>query len=223
MNATRYSLIAGMLAATSLASAHLKPGSLDLGGTSFVVGQKINITWVQSIGHNDGRYDIYVSKDAGVKWTEVQGGWQGPKGDNVTITYPLTIPNMVSTTAQVRICQLAGGECVDANYILKSGNFTIAASAGIADGRADLTAPSMRFDGSTRSLETSFALASAAKVTLQAFDANGQVIATLLDGNREAGAYRLSLFSNRLGAASGHLLFKLTIGNETFTQSWNGL
>ncbi|MDB5104034.1 MAG: hypothetical protein JWP91_1723 [Fibrobacteres bacterium] len=210
--------------AASLASAHLKAGSLSIkGGETFTVGQKVPVTFVQSIGHNSGLYDFYFSKDAGATYSEFAAHFQGPKADGDTVKYTWTVPNSVTTKGVYRVCQLAGGECTDADYILKSGNFTIVAATGVNGERAAAAAPAMRFDAGTRNLEVSFALAGAEKVSLQAFDANGQAIATLLDGNQEAGSHSLSLFSNRLQSASGHLLFKLTIGKESFTQAWNGL
>jgi hypothetical protein len=57
------------------------------------------------------------------------------------------------------------------------------------------------------------------KVTLQAFDASGRVVATLLDGEKAAGSHRLSLFSNRLQQASGNVLLKLTFGAESLTRA----
>ncbi|MDB5051245.1 MAG: hypothetical protein JWO30_4316 [Fibrobacteres bacterium] len=214
------------LSIASLAAAHLEQGSLSIhGGETFTVGQIVKVTLVQTVGHNNGKYDFYFSKNNGTAWTEIIGNFQGPKEDGATVTYNWTVPNSVTAQGMFRACQLAGGECTDPIYILKSGAFTVvAAGTGIgAVGTASATAPSMTYSPETRSLETSFELSSAEKVTLQVFDARGQVLATLLDGSQEAGVHHLSLFSNALDAASGHLMFKLTVGGETYTRLFNTL
>jgi hypothetical protein len=208
----------------TLASAHLKAGSLSVkGGETFIVGEVVKVTLVQNVGHNDGRYDFYYSIDGGTKWTEIVGGFLGPKGDGDTVKYSWTVPNKPTTTAQFRACQLAGGECVDANYILKSPNFTISTTSGVVAPGIAASAPTLRFDGLTNSLEAEFSLASAERVTLQILAADGRVVATLVDGNRDAGHHRFSVFSNSLATATGHYVLKLTLGSESITRSWNGL
>ena len=204
--------------ATATSHAHLKAGSLSIkGGETFTVGEKVTVTFVQTVGHNDGRFDFYFSKNGGTAWTEFAAKWPGPKGDNETITYVWTVPNSVTTTGQFRACQLAGGECTDANYILKSGNFTIvAAGSGVEPGVRALT-PALEF--AREGVTAAFTLPAAGRVSLQAFDASGRVLATLLDGEKQAGDHRLSLFSNRLQQASGNVVLKLTFGAESLTRT----
>jgi hypothetical protein len=211
------------LSMASLAAAQLQQGSLSIkGGESFKVGQIVPVTFIQTLGHTNGTFDFYYSKDNGTKWTEIIGNWQGPKEDGATITYQWTVPNAVTAQGQFRTCEMAGGECLDPTYILKSGTFSIVSATGINQaGAASAAGPSLSFDAATRSLDASFTLGSAEKVTLQVFDAGGQVMATLLDGRQEAGAHHLSLFSNAMEAASGHLMFKLTLGGETYTRVLN--
>lgn len=198
--------------------AHLKPGSLSIkGGETFTVGQKVTVTFVQSVGHNDGRYDFYFSKNGGTSWSEFEAKWQGPKGDNETITYVWTVPNSLTETGIWRACQLAGGECTQADYILKSGAFKIvAAGSGVRPGAGAL-APGLDFAAGGVTAE--FAMPAAGKVVLQAFDASGRVLATLFEGEMAAGDQRLSLFSNRLQQASGNVVLKLTYGSESLTRS----
>lgn len=208
--------IAAFAAASSYA--HLKSGSLSIkGGESFTVGEKVTVTFVQTVGHNDGRFDFYFSKNGGTSWTEFAAKWPGPKGDNETISYVWTVPNSETTIGQFRACQLAGGECTDANYILKSGNFTIkAAGAGVEPGARALT-PALEF--AREGVTAEFNLPTAGRVTLQAFDASGRVLATLVDAEKAAGDHRLSLFSNRLQQASGNVVLKLTFGAESLTRT----
>jgi hypothetical protein len=211
-----------VISAAGLASAHLQQGSLSIkGGETFHVGEVVTVTLIQTVGHNNGKYDFYYSKDGGSKWTEIIGNWQGPKEDGATVTYKWTVPNQPSTTAQFRACQLAGGECVDPIYILKSGNFTITNATGIVEMQARSGEPSLRFDPATHALQADFDLARAEDVSLQVLDAAGHEVATLLQGRQEAGSHRVSVFSNRLENASGHLLLNLTMGSESYTQAWN--
>jgi hypothetical protein len=198
--------------------AHLKPGSLSIkGGETFTVGEKVTVTFVQSVGHNDGRFDFYFSKNGGSAWTEFAAKWPGPKGDNETITYVWTVPNSLTETGVWRACQLAGGECTDADYILKSGPFKIVAAGTSVLPGASASAASLDFAAGGVTAE--FRLDVPGKVTLQAFDASGRVVATLLDGEKAAGSHRLSLFSNRLQQASGNVLLKLTFGAESLTRA----
>lgn len=210
--------------AGTLASAHLEQGSLSIkGGETFKVGEIVKVTFVQTQGHNDGTYDFYYSTNAGSTWTETVGHFQGPKGDGDTVKYNWTVPNKPTTTAQFRACQLFVSECKDPVYILKSPNFTISTTSGVAVPGFAASAPTLRYDGLTRSLETEFTLASAQRVTLQLLEADGRVIATLVDGQKDAGHHRFSVFSNSLATATGHFVLKLTLGSETITRSWNGL
>jgi len=212
------------LALASFASAQVQPGSLSIkGGETFTVGQVVDVSLIQTLGHNNGKYDFYYSKDNGTKWTEIIGNYQGPKEDGATVTYKWTVPNAVTTQGMFRACEMAGGECLDPAYILKSGAFSIVpVGTGLNQaGSKTGSAPSMSYATETRSLETSFELGAAQKVTLQAFDGRGRLLATLLDGRREAGIHHLSLFSNRLETVSGQVLFRLTLGGDAFTSVVN--
>ncbi len=218
--------LAAVLVAGTLASAHLEQGSLSIkGGENFKIGDVVKVSLVQTVGHNNGKYDFYYSTNSGTNWTEIVGGFQGPKADGDTVKYNWTVPNKPSTTAQFRACQLAGGECTDPIYILKSPNFTISTTGGtgIRGIASRASAPSLAYDALTRSLDASFELAGSERVSLQILDARGEVVATLVDGRREAGFHRVSVFSNRLEGVSGHFVLKLTLGSESFTQAFNGL
>jgi hypothetical protein len=201
------------------AHAHLKQGSLyPKGGESFAIGQKVTIAWVQTQGH-DGLYDLYFSKNAGTSWSEFAGHWQGPKGDGDSVKYEWTVPaNSATTQGVIRVCQLAGGECKDAVYILKSGNFTITTASAV-EAQAPQAAGKLDFDAATGSLAVAFTLASASRVSLQAFDSQGRLLATLLDAEQAAGEHALSLFSNRLASMHGAVAFKLAWGGASLTRS----
>jgi hypothetical protein len=209
----------------TLASAQLKVGSLSIkGGETFTVGQVVNVSLVQSLGQNNGKYDFYFSSNGGGSWTEIIGNFQGPKGDGDTVKYNWTIPNKPTTTGQFRACQLAGGECTDAKYILKSGNFTITTVSGVrALQEAEAAGVSFRYDAVTGSLEAAYTLASAERTSLQILSADGRVVSTLVDEEQTAGAHKISVFSNSLASINGHFILKLNLGSRSITRSWNGV
>jgi hypothetical protein len=205
------------------AKAQLKSGSLSIkGGETFTVGQKVSVTLVQvkaGTGTRAGKYDFYFSGNGGTSWKEMIGNWQGPTGDNATVTWEWNITQAPTTTGIFRACLLSGGECTDPTYTLKSEAFTIVAQgtpvlplAGSAAGRLD-------FDAATGSFAVAFSLESPAHATLQAFDSRGRLLATLLDADQAAGDHALSLFSNRLGSMHGAVAFKLAWGGSSLTRS----
>lgn len=200
------------------AHAHLKAGSLNpKGGESFAVGQKVLVTWVQSQAH-DRKYDLYYSKNGGGAWTEFEANWLGAAGDNDTCKYQWTIPNAVSSQVQLRVCQMAGGHCTDAAYVLKSSNFSITAATPVLP-RAPETAGKLEFDASTGNLAFGFSLAAPGRVTLQAFDAQGKLMDVLLDEEKAAGDFSLSIASDRLQSLHGAVAFKLDWGAASLVRS----
>lgn len=80
-------------------------------------------------------------------------------------------------------------------------------------------APSLQFEPSQGSLEVTFGMDDAGKVSLLAFDTRGKLLATLLDGNQGSGYHHLSLFSNRLQGHSGKVVFQLRSGNTVLAES----
>lgn len=211
---------AGLVAILGLAfaaEAHLVAGSLSIkGGESFAAGSTVNVKWSQDVGH-DGKYDFKFSKDGGTTWTDVEKNKQLPTAAG-ELTYAWTVPGEATTQGQFRVCQLAGGAaCTDATYMLKSPDFTVTGSSPVRSAKAPETG-SLVFDARTRHLEVSFALAAEGKVLVQAFDAGGRLLATLLEGRRPAGNHRVSVFSNRL-EANAPVVFRLTAGGKTLSQA----
>ncbi|HKP97320.1 MAG TPA: hypothetical protein VJ385_16350 [Fibrobacteria bacterium] len=72
-------------------------------------------------------------------------------------------------------------------------------------------------------MDVSFGLAGSEAVLLQAFDARGRLVATLIEGNYAAGEHDLSVFSNRLITGSGSPVFRLKVGNRVKTHTWMNL
>jgi hypothetical protein len=218
-----------ILVSTSMISAHLISGSLvPKGDTTLTIAESITIKWGVTIGHEG--FDIALSTD-GNTWQMV-----GAVGASAR-TYIWKVPNSPTATARIRICQKAGTACTDAQntsspegtvipnqgtvYTLVSGNFTIAASSSVQPNQQSANAPSLRFLPDTRNVEVAFALTQGQDVSLQAFDTQGKLLATLVEGRKEAGNHRFSVFSNRLNG-SGPLLFKLNLGGQVHTENWNG-
>jgi hypothetical protein len=114
---------------------------------------------------------------------------------------------------------LAGGECRDNNYILKSGNFTITEQSSALRPPAAAQAGRLDFDPATGGIEVGFVLDASAHVALQAFDAQGRLLASLLDEDRSAGAHALSLFSSALSERHGTVVLRLAYGNAALTRS----
>jgi hypothetical protein len=216
--------IALILAAGSLATAQMDTSSFNIkGGEVFTAGSVHVVGFIQIKGHNDGMYRFLWSKDGGATWIVAMSSWHAPVEDSAVVTYPWTIPDISSNTVRFRACQLAGGEeCKDETYLLTSPDFTITNSTGLAEAGTRGAAPSVRYNAATRSLEASFALAAAERVSLQLIDAAGRVAATLMDGRREAGSHRVSVFSNRLESVAGRYVLRLQVGSESFTRTWIG-
>ena len=212
-------LAASVLVSATASLAHLTAGTLiPKGGETVVVGTKVTISWVQTLGH-DGKYDLYLSKNGGSSYSEFGTRWQGPTGDGDTVKYTWTVPNSPGATNQLRICQLAAGECTDAGHILKSGNFTIAAAGSGVVPFADAANPSLDFDPASRTVNAAFALAAPGRVTIQALDAQGRVLANLFDGEKTAGSHAVSLFATRLRSVSGQVIFRLAFGDRALTRT----
>lgn len=80
-------------------------------------------------------------------------------------------------------------------------------------------APFMRFDPDAGNLDVTFGIDQAARVSLQAFDTQGKLLAILLDVNEGSGFHQLSLFSNRLQGYKGHVVFQLRAGNSMLAET----
>lgn len=95
----------------------------------------------------------------------------------------------------------------------------VAAAAGNDVARLDegaWFAPTLRWQGG--SVEVTFGMDEAARVSLLAFDAQGRALATLMDAPQPAGYHQLSLFSNRLQGLEGRAYFQLRAGNAVLAE-----
>jgi hypothetical protein len=76
--------------------------------------------------------------------------------------------------------------------------------------------PTLRCDQG--SVEVTFGMDEAAQVSLVAYDAQGRVLATLLDKQQSAGYHHLSVFSNRLQGMDGGAYFQLRVGGQVLAE-----
>ena len=211
---------------TGLIHAHLVLGSLSpMGGETLAAGETVTISWSVETPHQKG-FDLALSKDGGKIFSNFKVG--SPDTENKD-TFKWTVPNEVTTMAKLRVCQ--SGPCSDAMnaskpggnnspWYLVSGIFTIQAAAGITTPSSSSNPLSLDFNPSTHNLDAAFTLTETTPVSLQAFDTQGRLAATLLQGTYASGTHNLSVFSNQLGASSGSLVFKLQVGNQVKTHSW---
>lgn len=103
---------------------------------------------------------------------------------------------------------------------LGNGGFAIAA-AGPAVQSEDHGAyfpPAMRFDAASGSVDVTFGLEEGARVSLHAFDAEGKLLATLLDADLPAGYHHRFVFANRLQGA-GRVVFQLRSGQTVLAET----
>lgn len=91
--------------------------------------------------------------------------------------------------------------------------------AGSASDQGAYFAPFIRFDSHAGNLDVTFGIDQAARISLQAFDTQGKLLANLLDVNEGSGFHHLSLFSNRLQGYQGHVIFKLRAGNAMLAET----
>lgn len=226
------SLVGCVLATAVIVNSHLVDGSLlPKGGETIFVGDVVSINWKTSTNHlpqtGVGGINIDFSKDAGASWTTIKTDFNDNEKTN---TFRWTVPaNLTTTSGLFRICQ--SGPCTDAMkttrasangspWYLVSGAVKIQASTALADAPGAAQNLAMDFNPDTRNVEVSFGLARPQDVQLQAFDTQGRLVATLLQGTYATGSHSLSVFSNRLVQGAGSLVFKLKVGEQVKTHTW---
>jgi hypothetical protein len=211
-----------------MASAHLSPTDLaPVGGATLKIGDPFVITWTETVHHD--LTDLALSVDDGATFTNFKTGFQDINGKN---TFKWTVAGAESKKAKIRICQESGKPCTNADkvtdnsgnaghYVLITSAFTITAGTSALQAVQHAEQPySIGFNPGTRNVDVSLGLARAEDVSLQAFDFQGRLVATLTQGRFEAGEHKLSLFSNRLESSAKSLIFRLQLGNQVLTQAW---
>ena len=231
----RYWLTAGVLVLSTagLASAHLfADGLAPATGATLSIGDTTTIAWKEQFNHAKGT-NIDLSEDGGTTWTTIKENFPDGQGVN---TFKWTVAGTASTNAMIRICQHDGGTvkaCLDGeksnslttapngNYVLVTGAFTLTAGTSSVKKVAAVRGFSINFRPDTRNVQVSFGLAEGKPVLLQTFTTQGRLLATLVQGEFAAGDHTLSLFSDRLDVTGGSLVFKLKVGDQVRSQTWN--
>ena len=231
----KYALKAGLviLMAAGLAGAHLSEADMKpTARESLVPGATYKITWKVTVVHNGTNIDLSVN--GGQTWTTIKENFKEASGAN---SLNWTVAGAATQNAKIRICQHGSTKSVgckdsdvtnslsetiprvDGNYILVSPAFTIASTSGLVQAPAPQGAFALDFIPATRNVNVSFVLAESGPVLLQAFDARGRLMATLVESDFAAGSHELSLFSNRLEAL-GAVFFKLQAGGQVQSYNW---
>lgn len=219
-------LVAFALAAATTSHAHLKANSLlPVTGSTVKVGDQVTITFGVQTGHIGG-VDIQYTKNNGQAWSMIKAGLLAPNVE--TYSFKWTVPaEAVSDNAILRICQVP--PCVDTMIHDRiSGNgapWRLVSTLKIQSPTAVIPTTNsggglvVEFDPATRNIGVAFNLTEASQATLQAFNLEGRLVATLIDGKFESGSHRLSVFANSLLSAQG-LILKLNAGGQSRSHTW---
>lgn len=218
-----------LLGSAVAASAHLNALTMPRAGETYAPGATVNVRW--GIGSAHDTQDLSYSINGGTSWISIATGL----ARNVA-AYTWTVPATPSTTVRFRVCQRdGGGGCTDAHntqaltsgirlpaggevYTAITGNFTISASSGLGEAEAGMPGARVRMNTASRSVDVAFAMEKAGKVRLEAFDAQGKRIATLVDENRAEGFHEFSVFSNALDVTRT-AVFRLQAGTQVIRHS----
>jgi hypothetical protein len=191
----------------SISWGHLTSGSLKFSRQGpYHPGDTLTISFRVGVIHGNCNIDLRLD---GKKWTSLKANLPAPAVQ--TYTYKWTVGTDTTSRGKIRICQLNGSTCTDADstddpdgrqkgsrYVLISQPFTIAATSAILPGTTDdVPALSMSAPGA---VDIAFSLVSEGMVNLTAYDARGRETAVLLNTRYPAGSHRLSLFSEALRA-----------------------
>lgn len=225
----------GCLLAVVMGNAHLNtPGLKPDAGETLIIGDSYTITFNVVAAHGKGTA-LAVSRDDGNTWTDFKSDYAESGGDN-SFKWTVTGPSTTGATAKIRICQGSNSPkpCTDADktnslteapnghYVMITPAFTISAAGSAIFGNTAAEPFSIDYRPATRNVDVSFGLTEARDVTLKAFDAQGRLLATLVQGRYQAGTHKLTAFSDKVNASSKSLVFKLTLGNQVRTHLWSG-
>jgi hypothetical protein len=217
--------ITGMmvLAAAGWAGAHLSSGSLTLSPAApFTSGAAVTVGWKVDVSHGFP-INIDISSDGGTTWSSVKAGLTDATG---TATYKMTMPTDATTHGKLRVCQGSASDCASikasqpstAPYTLVSSEFTISGTSAIVASSKQPYA--LGFEPASGKFVANFDLARDEKVLLQAFDFQGRLQATLLQGSFQEGQHNIAVSLPQALAASPALVVRLTLGEAVHTQAF---
>lgn len=214
---------AAFLSAAGLAGAHLTSGSLTLSPASpFTASQAVTVAWTVAVSHGSP-INIDISKDGGTTWSSVKAGLTDASG---AATYHMTMPADATTQGKIRVCQGSASDCANIRasqpstppYALVSPVFTITGTSAILPASRQTYA--LGFEPASGKFVANFELVRDENVVLQAFDFQGRLQATLLQGPFQAGQHKVSLSVPQALVASPALVFRLKLGDAVHTQAF---
>lgn len=217
--------ITGMmvLAAAGWAGAHLTPGSLNLSPAApFAGGASVTVAWSVAVSHGSP-INIDFSGDGGTTWKSVKAGLNDGSG---AATFKMTMPTDGTTHGKIRVCQGSASDCASIKtsqpstppYTLITPEFTISGTSAIAP--AAKQAYALGFEPASGKFVADFELAQDENVVVQAFDFQGRLQATLLQGPFQAGQHKISVSVPQSLSASSALVFRLKLGDAVHTQAF---
>jgi hypothetical protein len=221
--------ITGMavLAAVGLAGAHLVAGTLTMSPASpFTAGALVTVGWTVDVAHGLP-INIDFSSDGGTTWKPVKAGLADTKGG---ATYKMTMPTDVTSHGKLRVCQGTATACAtvtvsqpsgvnqSAPYALVSNELSITGTSAIH--AAPRQSSSMGFEQASGKFVANFNLIRDEDVVLQAFDFQGRLQATLLQGSFQAGQNKIAVLVPQTLVASPAYVFRLKLGESVNTQAF---
>lgn len=226
-------ILGAFLITATCAWAHLNPVTNPKTGQSHEAGAMVTITWSVDQPHNN--QDLAYSTD-GKTWTSITTNL----GRTAT-SFSWKVPGTPSTTVRVRVCQkqnlggtvagctdnentqnLSAGKQVAGGsvYTAITGNFTIQGGTGVKDAKAGARPERLKLNASSNQVEASFQLANPGRVLLQAFDAQGRLVATLMDENRAGGPQSISVPAQDFGGSRA-TVYRLQAGEQVVGKSYS--
>lgn len=219
-----------VLGSAIAASAHLGALTVPKAGDSFTPGQVVNVKWTVDVAHNT--QDLSYSQD-GTTWTPITTGLA-----RTVNTYAWTVPaNKASATTRFRVCQRDGANvqgCTNAHntqslgagiavtggevYTAITGNFTISGGTDVNAPAAPFAGAKVLLNANARAVDLTFDIYRPERVTLQAFDTQGKLLAVLLDAQKAEGRHSLSVYSSALDV-SKPMIFRLQAGDKVLQQN----
>jgi hypothetical protein len=187
---------------------HLVSNSLKLSRSGpYRPGDTLTVSFGVDVPHAGCNVDLRLD---GKKWQTIKSNISAPSKQ--TYSYKWTVGKDTTNIGRLRICQLNGTTCTDADstndpqgakngarYVLISPIFMIMTPATSLAPQAAKTDLSLTA-GRPGSLELAFRLPSDQAVVMAAYDARGREAAVLLDARYPAGSHRLSFYSESLRA-----------------------
>ncbi len=199
----------------SVSMAHINTLNIK-GGETFTPGAKQTISWVLATAHGSS-FSISYSKDGGTTWAKVVDNLP-LVAQGATASYSWTIPTETTTKGMIWVNHVTSTppNLTGADYNLKSGVFTVGPTSSINTNNTEIKS-TLAYNTSTQSIAVAYSLVNNENVTLEAFDASGKLLVTLLNQNQNAGAYNQTISTQQI-VAKGQIIFKLKVGNEVLAE-----